>query len=63
MVRMKDEQNRDPERLPQDPSPAEIRRECRRIQEEWSPTRRRRRQARPVPRWTVPVVKNDPQYA
>lgn len=50
--------HRDDTRLPQDPSPEEIRRECRRIQAEWSSNRRRRRTARPVPPWSVPVVKN-----
>lgn len=44
-------------RLPQDPSPEEIRRSCRQIQEEWSRSDRRRRRAITHQKWSVPVVK------
>jgi len=54
--------DRDRDRLPQDPSPAEIRRRCRRIQEEWSEAVRKRRTAVPTPRWSVPVVQDHPNH-
>jgi hypothetical protein len=47
-------------RLPQDPTPEEIRRECRRIQAEWSESARNRRMAIPIPPWSVPMVKESP---
>jgi len=43
--------------LPQDPSPEEIVRECRRIQAEWSEAARKRRMAIRIPPWGVPIVK------
>lgn len=64
MLRMQQIRNRnnarddkDGARLPQDPSPADIRRECRRIQEEWSESTRQSRQVLPPLPWRVPVFK------
>lgn len=37
-----------------DPTPEEIREECRRIREEWDDATRRRRSGQPRPKWTVP---------
>lgn len=48
----------DATRLPQDPTPEEIRRECRQIRGGWSESSRKRRMAEPVPSWRVPVVKD-----